>query len=640
MAAGGVTGERVLVLGGGIAGLAAAWALSAPELGHRVTVVQPGWRLGGKGASGRRLDDAGAARIEEHGLHLWSGIYHHAFALLRACYAACGRPPGAVNATLEEALRPHPRVVLMEHFRGAHVPWPLDLPIDARAPGEPGAPVHAPWREQLAAARALLRLRPRGTLRAGLPLALGLVGPALTATLGAALGRSGSLRARWLAALRPGLDRVWSRRVRPRLDEHLLRRQWITLNFAYANAAGHAIDRVGERGFDVLDDQDYRAWLARFLVDDDGLTLASPLTRFLYDAQFAYQDGDLARPDLAAGAALRVLTRMAFGWRGCLLWRMHGGMGDVVFAPIYTALRARGVAFRFFQRAEALEPAADDRTIAAVRIAVQATVRGGPEAYVPLVDVGGLECWPATPRWDQLAEPADEARARAFERCDDAPIRRETLRRGDDFDAVVLAVPPAVLPRVAARLAEARPAWRSMLAGLRTVATQAVQWWTPRPLAPGDGLLASTYATTPLNTLADMGHLLPYERAADDRGVVYFCGPLAEPVPRDSIRAIAAEAARAAAIQRDTLTPGAPPPAPHAVYARANTAAVDRFTLTPAGATATRLAPDASGYEGLALAGDWTRNGINFGNIESAVRSGLLAAAAIDPRLSGVVRVE
>jgi hypothetical protein len=36
----------------------------------------------------------------------------------------------------------------------------------------------------------------------------------------------------------------------------------------------------------------------------------------------------------------------------------------------------------------------------------------------------------------------------------------------------------------------------------------------------------------------------------------------------------------------------------------------------------------------------WTRNGINFGNIESAVRSGLLAAAAIDPRLSGVVREE
>ncbi len=71
-----------------------------------------------------------------------------------------------------------------------------------------------------------------------------------------------------------------------------------------------------------------------------------------------------------------------------------------------------------------------------------------------------------------------------------------------------------------------------------------------------------------------------------------------------------------------------------AEYARQNVAAVDRFTMTVAGGTAARLRPDESGYENLALAGDWTRNGMNFGNIESSVRSGLLAARALDARVA------
>src|SRR5262245_13910979 len=75
---------RVAVLGGGCAGMTTAFELSRPE--HRgryaVTVYQLGWRLGGKGASGRGVAD----RIEEHGLHLWMGFYENAFMLMRQCY--------------------------------------------------------------------------------------------------------------------------------------------------------------------------------------------------------------------------------------------------------------------------------------------------------------------------------------------------------------------------------------------------------------------------------------------------------------------------------------------------------------------------------------------------------------------------
>ena len=45
-----------------------------------------------------------------------------------------------------------------------------------------------------------------------------------------------------------------------------------------------------------------------------------------------------------------------------------------------------------------------------------------------------------------------------------------------------------------------------------------------------------------------------------------------------------------------------------------------------------RLAPGASGFENLTLAGDWTRNGLNVGCVEATVMSAELAAAAIHDR--------
>src|SRR5690606_146372 len=72
--AGAGNGEKikVAVLGGGVAALTTAFELTSTEelrAKYDVTVYQMGWRLGGKGASGRNR--AVANRIEEHGLHIW-----------------------------------------------------------------------------------------------------------------------------------------------------------------------------------------------------------------------------------------------------------------------------------------------------------------------------------------------------------------------------------------------------------------------------------------------------------------------------------------------------------------------------------------------------------------------------------------
>src|SRR5215813_310533 len=107
--------QRIAILGGGMAALTAAFEITSPpgwQADYEVTVYQLGWRLGGKGASGRNAEHW--QRIEEHGLHILFGFYDNAFRVLKACYDELGRPPGAPLATWQEAFKPHSYIVLME----------------------------------------------------------------------------------------------------------------------------------------------------------------------------------------------------------------------------------------------------------------------------------------------------------------------------------------------------------------------------------------------------------------------------------------------------------------------------------------------------------------------------------------------
>jgi uncharacterized protein with NAD-binding domain and iron-sulfur cluster len=129
---------KVAVLGGGVAGLAAAFELSDPRHGGRfqVTLHQLGWRLGGKCASGRDMDVA--LRTKEHGPHIFFGFYDNAFAILREAYAALASDPSRPFKTIEDALVAHNDLDTMEQRRdGSWSPWNILLPP---LPGRPGDP--------------------------------------------------------------------------------------------------------------------------------------------------------------------------------------------------------------------------------------------------------------------------------------------------------------------------------------------------------------------------------------------------------------------------------------------------------------------------------------------------------------------
>ena len=97
---------KVAVLGGGMGAMSAALALTEIDPKgekYEITVHQLGWRLGGKTASGR--NPKYGQRIEEHGLHIWSGAYDNAFTIMRIAFKALNRPPGDPLATIGDAFK-------------------------------------------------------------------------------------------------------------------------------------------------------------------------------------------------------------------------------------------------------------------------------------------------------------------------------------------------------------------------------------------------------------------------------------------------------------------------------------------------------------------------------------------------------
>lgn len=690
------------ILGGGIAGISTAWELSKPANAcdvESITVYQRGWRLGGKGASGRGVH----GRIEEHGLHVWLGYYDNAFRMMRECYDELDRPATDPHCPLlrwDDAFRPASRIGLGEQHGDGWLPWVADFSAGAGLPGEPGAgrsPLTVPEfvRRSLVLLRDLgaslaadrRRLGPDVVLSASpMPPRSGRFGQLLLdgelAALVAAIEVL-SLGQTEVSALGLRIDNPVARFVTSSLtaavdrlrlalgaritEDTAARRSWHFLDLMRATLRGIVADGLLTRpeGFSAIDDRDYRDWIARHGATP--ATLDSPLVRGVYDLAFGYRDGDDQQPGFAAGTGVLLSAKLFFDYRGAIFWKMMAGMGDVVFAPLYQVLRRRGVEFRFFHRLDDVHISAGGDRITAVDFGVQAELSEGVERYEPLVDVRGLPCWPSRPRQELLAGAVGTSPEDYETIWSTVPEPgRLTLKAGKDFDVAVLAVPVGMHRYVCQELLDnpRTPAWRLMTDHLATVATQALQVWLrvdePALGWPFGDVTVSGYGDA-FHTHASMSHLLPVEDwpAGDaPTSLVYFCHTLAAGAPPaedpghpraelERVRATALEFLRRDVVRRwpafrwDLLHD--PEGATgedrlDAQYIRANVDPSDRYVLSLPGTGRFRLRVDESGYANLVLAGDWTDSGLNAGCIEAAVMSGIQAANAVlgRPLLDGV----
>ena len=347
---------RVVILGGGMAGLAAAWRLSEPGWTDRhesITVYQRGHRLGGKGASSRSAND----RIEEHGLHIWLGYYENAFRLLRACYDELDRPrtdPEAIIREWTDALKPSVDVGLQDIQDGAWHTWLGDFSPNDLIPGEP-APAARSMTVQEFVGRAYHLLvdyqlsldgfgerfaphfstspNPETDRTESLGrLALGTLVEMLR-LMSAASGHAG------LPILMPQVDEALSR-IRDVVmglatDNPRRRRTWHLISIVAATVRGIVADGLllNPGGFNAINDEDYRSWILRHGCAQEAAR--STLIRGLYDLVFAHADGDPNKPGFGAGLGVFLSAKTFFDYKGAIFWKMQAGMGDVVFCSPY-----------------------------------------------------------------------------------------------------------------------------------------------------------------------------------------------------------------------------------------------------------------------------------------------------------------
>jgi uncharacterized protein with NAD-binding domain and iron-sulfur cluster len=265
-----------------------------------------------------------------------------------------------------------------------------------------------------------------------------------------------------LAAVRSALEgwlgALWEHEIRAHPD---LRRLMSVLELGVVTLKGIVADDVLHRGFDALDEEDYREWLHRHGAGP--LALDSDVLRVAYETIFAYRSGYLSEPNLAAGAAIRGLLRLCFGYKGAIAWKMQAGMGDTVFAPLYLVLKQRGVRFEFFRRVQALLLDDAKQEIDKIEIAVQATIENGAE-YEPLFDVRGLPCWPSQPFFEQLKDGEKLKDDHVdFEDFGAPFVEMVELRRGRDFDVVVLGISIGAFDVICPELRDHSDAWHEMM---------------------------------------------------------------------------------------------------------------------------------------------------------------------------------
>ncbi len=584
---------RVAIIGGGCAGIAAAWQLSK-QPNYEIHVYEKSWRLGGKGASVRAPD----GRILEHGLHVWLGFYENAFRMMRECYNEVAaqkwgpkaKDPGMklIHDRFEDAFFPEPHAgVGQPNLNGDMDIWSAFFPPEKGLPGDRLDERTNPF----TAANYLLRCfallktlmlsvigrpeeevpgepRPdaRSTsdemknlyFRTGAATSLRLVIERMTRLL-----RAGSLTgaAVWLQAFT--MCEVWlqsldfspqaansvvelmeavTAQIRKffhdvTLIDPKIRMKTELIDIVLTVVAGLFRDGVlfDERGLDSLNDYDYREWLL-----EHGATKTSVKSQFvraMYHFVFAYRDGDIKRPAIAAGVALRGKLRMFLTYRGSIFWRIEAGMGDTVFAPLYKVLllpnrkleRENGesqlaspVHFHFLHELDkvGLDVAPDGkRYVSSLTFRISGEQTALDKCSANALDESG--CWPDNSAY-RFAEVMKQGN------------RFRTLSRGEDFDGVILAAGVESFKaacvdsmRTGDRIASTvPPEWVRMCDEVKTVATRSAQVWLKKDL---EGL--GWYRGAGLFGLLD----LPYDSWADMTQVLTSEGEWRAQRPKDAL---------------------------------------------------------------------------------------------------------
>ena len=400
-------------------------------------------------------------------------------------------------------------------------------------------------------------------------------------------------------------------------------RAWILHDFVATNLIGLRTDEVLTLGFESINDVNYSDWLLRHAAVPEGAehTVRSVLCQFAYDACFAFEGGDATSPragdkplrgsaNMEAGTMLRGGSRLFLGYKGSIDWLFQVGRGDALVAPMYELLARRGVRFAFFHEVLGLDLDDGRGDVESIRMERQVNLSVGE--YQPLNVVKGVPSWPSEPLYAQLREGAalQARRVNLESRCSDWKGQDLELRRGRDFDDVILGITIGALPALTGAPSAANPKWQAMLEGVKTTRTFGYQTWlnqSESQLGWSRGPIRSDTGCEPTCMEAEATPVVAFEAwpaGAVPRNLTCFGGvmdddPHEPPSPAPEYPETQDE--RVAAEARDFL---------------------DRHARH-------RLTADGSGFDNLYLAGAWIKTGLDCGCMEATVMSGMQASRAL-----------
>ena len=683
--------RRIVILGGGMAGLSAAYQLSkTPKLQaeNDVTLYQMGWRLGGKAASGR--DQYG--RNLEHGLHVWFGCYENTFQMIQEVYAARPAANWALK-TWQDAVKAQAFTPIgQEGTDGKWSYWPLTWAENVGNPGDgrllPTLPeiietvidwiyLFLSHKEQPNAAETLAA--------AGSPPAHTQVEPKPSSALQAAKPHLHGTIGLVGEAAREGFEKVidlisWARRAHdgtasrcdiPGSEDSIVSD---ILDIFLAVVRGVFTDLILPNApFISIDHLEFRDWLLKHGANPT-VVATSPIARVPYDTLFQYAGGDASKPDMAAGTGLGAIMRLVGTYKGSMMWEVQAGMGEVIVGPLYQHLLANGVKFNFFHKVVDIQAgtAASGKIVESITFEVQAQTNSGP--YSPVTVENGLVLWPSQPYWSQLQNgSAMQAAGVNFEsNWNNWPPAGDplVLRNVEDFDVVVLAIALGALkqlnsedPSICQSLIAADSKFGEWISNVGIVPSVGVQLWCDKTTAglgwPGPKP-ASVSGPEYLNIWADMTQVVDYENwpntVPKPLSLHYLTGTYNTTLYQAPRSQSGTPAAAAAEIRAQTISwlnqySYAQWPAAQAnngfdwtvltdpnngngvaridgQYLRANIDPTECCTLSGANTTQFRLHADESGFANLILAGEGTAMGLTT-SFEGSVMSGAAASRAI-----------
>ena len=484
-----------------------------------------------------------------------------------------------------------------------------------------------------------------------------------------------------LARLRTSRDVHHESAIAHPPKDPLLHRLWILVDLGIAMLRGLVADRLLTRGLESINDQEFRHWLKSHGAHQKSVD--SGIIRELYDAGFSYREGltgtgigrNQGEAQLEAGTAVYCALQVGIAYSGSVCYEMNAGMGEVVIAPLYEALKEAGVKFEFFSDVKKLS--LDDASENVERIVIGQQVELKSGSYEPLdyQTENGIPAWPDHPFERQIKNGGAlkgvnlESKWSGWE--DAGTV---VLKRGKQFDHAVLAISLAALPEICKEFTASSGAlarkWHAMFESVLTTQTQAAQLWLTCPLDRtgwDDGAVPVDAGPEPYDVWADLDNVLATESWPEDgpKSLHYLCGPLSGdydliPPGDTSVPQLAKQRATdELAYWLDNAAHAVWPALKdadgnfdwnvlydpenrvgkerlEAQFVRVNIDPSERYVLSVPGSSQHRLTAGGTLLDNLVVAGDWTHTHFNAGNVEAAVTSGLNAGNAVADRVESL----